>query len=286
MKGLFVSNAYLHGAKFSEPASMLASAAAGDGIGLKEVTNADLVFPVGGPRPGILDDADFVLFWDKDVRCARNIELCGVRVFNTSSCIAVCDDKSETHLALSARGVPSIETLICPMSFGPYDDLSFLESAADTLGFPMVVKDCFGSFGQQVRLAKSMDELRGMFSGAYIPRILQRYIECGSTDIRVEVVGGEAIIAVRRRGPEGDFRSNTYIGGRMERYSPDSEALDLAVDASEAVGADFCGVDIIESPDGPVVCEVNSNAHIRNLLDCTGRDVSHDILAHIRTTMG
>ena len=33
--------------------------------------------------------------------------------------------------------------------------------------------------------------------------------------------------------------------------------------------------------DGPVVCEVNSNAHIRNLYECTGRDVSYDILGHI-----
>lgn len=286
MKGLFVSNAYLRGAKFSEPASMLVSAAASDGVDLEAVTNADLVFPVGGPAPGILDDADFVLFWDKDVRCARNIELCGVRVFNTSSCIAVCDDKSATHLALSERGVPSIETLVCPMSFGPYDDLSFLDSAAETLGFPMMVKDCYGSFGQQVRLARDADDLRGMFSGPYVPRILQRYIECGSTDYRVEVVGGEAVAAMRRRGPEGDFRSNTTIGGRMENCSPDRGVLELAVDASNAVGADFCGVDIIESPDGPVVCEVNSNAHIRNLLDCTGRDVSHDILAHVRRTLG
>ena len=33
--------------------------------------------------------------------------------------------------------------------------------------------------------------------------------------------------------------------------------------------------------DGPAVCEVNSNAHLRNLLDCTGVDASEIILRHI-----
>lgn len=144
-----------------------------------------------------------MLFWDKDVRCAANLELCGYRVFNTSGCIGVCDDKSLTHLALAEAGVPSIPTVACPLSFSGYDDLSFLGDAADVLGFPMVVKDCFGSFGQQVHLAEDMDSLRRMFEGPFVPRILQRYIECGGRDIRVEVVGGRPIAAMERRAKEG-----------------------------------------------------------------------------------
>ena len=113
MRGVFVSNAYLTGPKFSEPAAMLSAAAADMGVDMECVTNADLVFPVGDAEAaaGILGDADFVLFWDKDVRLAENIELCGYPVFNTSRCISVCDDKSLTHLALSRSGVPSIFTV-------------------------------------------------------------------------------------------------------------------------------------------------------------------------------
>lgn len=288
MRGVFVSNAYLTGPKFSEPAAMLSAAAADMGVDMECVTNADLVFPVGDAEAaaGILGDADFVLFWDKDVRLAENIELCGYPVFNTSRCISVCDDKSLTHLALSRSGVPSIETVVCPLSFGRYTDTDFLRAAADTLGFPMVVKDCYGSFGQQVSLARDMGSLEGLLSGPYRPRILQRYIECSSTDVRVEVVGGRAVEAVLRHGPDGDFRSNCTIGGRMERYSPTEAETGLAVRAAEAVSADFCGVDIIRTEKGPVVCEVNSNAHIRNLRDCTGRDVSYDILDHVLSRIG
>lgn len=288
MRGVFVSNAYLRGRKYSEPWEMLSSAAASMGIGLEQVTNAGIGAPVGDKEAVLerLGDPDFVLFWDKDIACARNLEVCGLRVFNSSDCIEVCDDKLLTHLALAERGVPSIETIGCPMSFSDYDDLSFLDDAAERLGFPMVVKDRFGSFGMQVRLAHDMGSLRGMFSGPYVPRILQGYVECSATDVRAEVVGGEVVESVIRHGPEGDFRSNTTIGGRMERHPIPEDERELAIRASEAVGADFCGVDIIRSGDGPVVCEVNSNAHIRNLRECTGHDVSYDILAHIVRELG
>lgn len=288
MRGAIVSNAYLAGTKFSEPADMLCSAAETMGIGMKRVTNADLFAAVGDgdAMSAAMGDPDFVLFWDKDIACARNLELCGFRVFNRPGCIGICDDKALTHLALLEAGVPSIETFVCPMSFSEYVGTPFLDEAAEALGFPMVVKDRMGSFGQQVRLAQDIGSLRAMFSGPYVPRIVQRYIECSATDIRVEVVGGDAVAAVERHGPPGDFRSNTTIGGRMSRYDPTPEEVNLALEASQAVGADFCGVDIIRSPEGPVVCEVNSNAHIRNLRDCTGRDVSYDILHHITDVMG
>ncbi len=287
MRGVFVSNAFLRGEKFGEPPAMFKRAADKAGVELDVLSNADLSFPIGdaGSAEGILGDADFVLFWDKDVRCAANLELCEYRVFNPSECIRVCDDKSLTHLSLAKNNVPSIPTVACPLSFSEYDDLSFLEDAAGILGFPMVVKDCFGSFGEQVHLAEDMGSLKRMFEGPFVPRILQRYIECGGRDIRVEVVGGKPIAAMERRARAGEFRSNATLGGSISPYMPTDDETELAISACEAVGADFAGVDIISTPDGPVVCEVNSNAHLKNLLDCTGIDASEAILAHVIGTV-
>lgn len=288
MEGVIVSNGFLQGRKFSEPADMLCASAESMGISLRRMTNDDLALPIGN-RDTMHDsvgDADFVIFWDKDIRCCANLEICGYRTFNSSECIRICDDKALTHLTLSGRGIPSPMTIACPLSFDGYDDYSFAERAADVLGFPMVVKDCFGSFGMQVRLVDGMDSLIRCLSGPPVPRILQEYVECGSQDIRVEVVGGKVVAAVRREGPAGDFRSNCTIGGTMHLYDPSDAETSLAIAACEAVGADYAGVDIMEAPDGPVVCEVNSNAHMRNLMDCTGRDVSRDILEHIARTVG
>ena len=283
MRGLFVSNAYLEGEKHRQPWEMMLSSARRAGIGLDMMTNANLMLPAGDREKlrRIAGDPDFVIFWDKDVRCAANLEACGMRVFNASECIRVCDDKWLTHLALASAGVKSIETLSCPLSFYAYPDLGFLGRAEDILGFPMVVKDCFGSFGMQVSLVRDMEELERAFSGPYVPRILQRYVECGGRDVRVEVVGGEAVAAMERQAPEGEFRSNATLGGSIVGRSPTIEEAEIAVRACEAVGADFAGVDIIMTSDGPAVCEVNSNAHLRNLLDCTGVDASEIILRHI-----
>lgn len=67
----------------------------------------------------------------------------------------------------------------------------------------------------------------------------------------------------------------------MKPYIPSNEEKDIAIKASRSVGADFCGVDIIKTKNGPIVCEVNSNAYIRNIMTCTGVNVSLYILKHI-----
>ena len=282
MHGVFVSSAYLRGRKFEEPWEMLRDACSRRGVELRRMSNSELAVPVGDPDlKRRLDDPDFVLFWDKDTVCAANLEMCGMRVFNPSECIRVCDDKALTHLALARRRIPSIETVVCPMSYGECDDPDFVLSVTKIVEFPMVAKDRFGSFGQQVRMVSDENELMCLISGQYVPRILQPYIDCGGHDVRVEAVGGRPIAAMSRTAPPGDFRSNASIGGTLARHEPDSEESELAIRACEAVGADFAGVDIISTSDGPVVCEVNSNAHIRNLLDCTGINAADAIVDHV-----
>ena len=279
MHGTMVVNGFLKGGKFGEPAEMMSAAADRLGIGLDIVTNDRLPLMVDTSERM---DTDFVLFWDKDVRAAMLLERTGSPVFNSSECIRICDDKSLTHIALSKNNVPSIPTMISPMTFDGigYTDLSFLDGAENSFGYPMVVKDCFGSFGQQVHLAHDREELESLFCDVR-PRIVQRYVECGSSDLRLEVIGGEVVASVSRKGRDGDFRANTTIGGVMSVHQPSEDEKELALKASEAVGADFCGVDILYMDGEPVVCEVNSNAHMKNLRNCTGIDVSDMILEHI-----
>ena len=86
MKGTMVVNGFLTGGKFGEPAQMLSSAAERAGIVFDIVRNTDICSPIGSEDTlrRILGDPDFILFWDKDIRSARNLELCGFPVFNRS----------------------------------------------------------------------------------------------------------------------------------------------------------------------------------------------------------
>ena len=285
MRGAAVINGYLDGASFREPADMVAAAGERQGIPIRVFANSDLVVPIGdtGAFSERLGDVDFILLWDKDVRLAKNLEICGYPVINCSEAIRICDDKSLTHLTLAEHGIPSVRTVSGPMSFDrPYGDSA--ETIAEQIGFPMVVKDCFGSYGEQVRLIDSIEMLRNEAMEG-VPRIFQEFIGCGGTDIRIEVVGEDAVAAVTRTAPKGDFRANASNGGTMARYTPTEEESRLAVEAAVAVQADFAGVDILRTEDGPVVCEVNSNAHIKNLLDATGIDVSDLMIGYIKELM-
>lgn len=289
MRGAIVCNGFLRGAKFSEPVSMLIDAAGRKGVRLDAYLNTDLCLPVGDPSLArTLGDPDFAVFWDKDVRLAENMELCGIRLYNTSGCIAACDDKAATHLALARHRVPSIPTVSVPMTFEGVGYGGIAGTGLRLLerfGFPMVAKDCHGSFGQQVSLLRDEEDLLGILRDER-PRILQPYIECGSTDYRLEVVGGEVVAAMEMKGRTGDFRSNVTSGGSMRPHRPTEREADLAVGACEAVGADFAGVDILYSDGEPLVCEINSNAHIRNLADCTGINVSDSMIEHIVKDIG
>jgi len=286
MHGVMVVNGFLTGGKFDEPYAIMSAAAGRMGITLELMRNSDLCFPVG-EAPAFSEEPDFILFWDKDAVCARNLEVSGYRVFNSSGCISVCDDKALTHLRLSEAGIPSIRTIPCPMTFEGvgYGDAGFLDRVSAILGFPMVVKDCNGSFGQQVRMVHDEGSLRRELVD-HRAKVFQEYVECGGEDIRIEVVGGEAVAAVRRKAKAGDFRSNATLGGSMSRYAPTEGEMELAVRASESVGADFAGVDVMRGPDGPLVCEVNSNAHLKNIEACTGIDIASLILEHISEQVG
>ena len=228
---------------------------------------------------------DFVLFWDKDVALAQRLEAAGLPVFNSATAIATCDDKIKTALALARQGVVLPRTIFAPKTFEGvgYASLDFLRSAADELGLPLVIKEAYGSFGQQVYLAQTQAEAEDIVRRiGHKDFLMQEFIATSrGTDLRVNVVGGEVVAAMRRFSAT-DFRSNVTLGGGMERATPTPAQCEIAVAACRAVGADFAGVDILYGPnDAPLVCEVNSNPHFRSTLDCTGVNLADVLAAHV-----
>lgn len=132
-----------------------------------------------GPAVVGMPAADFVLFWDKDVRLARALEACGFCVFNRADAIALCDDKAATHLMLAREGIPMPDTMVAPMTYLKMDEpgKAFLTRAEKRFGFPMVVKECYGSLGGQVYLARNMEELYALMDQmAARPFIIQEFV--------------------------------------------------------------------------------------------------------------
>lgn len=283
-KGMLVVNAFLKKTKFDDIYQTLLKAANRAGMQLDVFTNAELCCRVG--TTAFAHKAyDFVLFWDKDVQLAMQLEALDMQVFNSAQSILKCDDKALTYLALKEAGIPTPPTILAPKTFANigYTSLDFLDEAVQALGLPMVVKECFGSFGQQVYLADSMDVLRQLVQRlGGTPLLFQKLIaESYGRDVRINVVGGRVIASMLRKSVDGDFRSNLTRGGAMERYTPTSEQSVIALRAVECLGLDFAGVDVLFGADGPLVCEVNSNAHFQTTLACTGINMADEIMRHI-----
>lgn len=280
--GWLIVNHFLNGKKYTEIYDFLRKAAEKKGVSLELKTGAELMHEVAEEMPEL---PDFALFWDKDIRLAKALEGRGLRLFNSALAVELCDDKSLTHLALSGKA-PMPKTIVAPMTFPAvgYSDLSFVKTAGEMLGFPMVIKECFGSFGGQVYLVKTLSEAEETvkkLSG--IPFIFQAYIKSShGHDVRLQVVGETVVAAMERNSQNGDFRANITAGGTMKPYTPSKEMADLAVDVCRALGLDFAGVDFLFGEGGePVLCEVNSNAHFKNLFDCTGVNVADNIIDHV-----
>lgn len=268
MNGILAVNHFLNTDKFNELHNHLVKSAEKTGISLKIKTNLQLATE----KP----QGDFVLFWDKDVNLARRIEKSGIPVFNSSNAIALCDDKARTYVELDGV-VPQPKTLIAPKCYFKSDMTDFVEKAVEILGLPLVFKECFGSFGAQVHLCTTTEEILSLVTEG--PFILQEFVkESAGRDIRIEVVGNKCVSAVKREN-HNDFRSNVTNGGSMTIYSPTEYEKNLALKACRHLGLTFGGVDILSNG---TVCEVNSNAHIINIMNTNNIDIAPIIFDEIR----
>lgn len=287
--GQLIVNRFLNTGKFTELTRLLSEAADKLGVFLKVYTNDELMPSLCGGRDLMPDEKpDFVLFYDKDIMLARGLEARGYRLFNRADAIELCDDKSLTHMALGTR-VPQPVTYCAPFTYENigYNSADFIGRLFDELGSPVVIKEVCGSFGQQVYLAHSPLEAEAILKRAGGRRVIfQQFIrESAGRDLRLNVVGGRVIAAMERFNEHGDFRANISNGGSMRRHIPTFEEEELAIRTAEILGLDFCGVDLLVTESGPIVCEVNSNAHFRSIMDCTGVNAADEIMAHIVSTV-
>lgn len=233
---------------------------------------------------GINNPCDFILYLDKDTRTAQLLEKAGYKLYNSAQAITSCDDKALTYLALSNQGISMAKTIPAPLLYEGNEDKddSFLDYVGKELGFPMVVKENFGSYGAQVYLAKDFDELKALRKKLKErPHIYQQFIsESAGRDIRAYVLGGKLIAAMLRRNPD-DFRANISFGGIMEKVFVSEDFCVMAEQAAKLLNLDYCGVDILFGKDKPILCEINSNAHFKNIYDCTGINVAKLLVNYI-----
>ncbi|MFD1020221.1 ATP-grasp domain-containing protein [Thalassobacillus hwangdonensis] len=286
MLGWLIVNSFTASSKkFQDNYDLLQKAANLRNISLTIKTDIDL-FYVLHKEESKNTKPDFVISWNNDVFLAKYLESLGVRVFNSSEAIEHTANKALTHIRLNDCGLPMPKTILAPVNFNQSEGLyrDFIERVVDELAFPMIIKGCYGSFGKQVFLAHSAQELvekAQVFQ--HKPFMFQEFIASSNgRDVRINIVGNQPAASMLRTSGNDDFRANITNGGIMRTYQPTDEQIQLAIRASKELGLDFAGVDLLFGKENqPIICEINGNSHIKNITDCTGADIAGAMIDHV-----
>ena len=289
MKGIVLLNAYTKSAGANRQASRIAEELNALGVQTEMRLNGAFDADIFSSRVRLTQKPDFVVYLDKDKYLSRLWEKEGVRLFNSADGVEVCDDKMLTYIALANGGVEIPDTLPAPLCYYPDARVreEYCRVVEERLGYPLVVKKSFGSWGMDVNLIQNFAELTKIAEEYKLfPHLYQKYIAAKrGEDTRVLVIGGKAVAAMRRRN-DGDFRSNIELGGRGYPAEITKSYREISERAARLLSLDYCGIDLLEGEDGrPIVCEMNSNAFFNEAEKVTGVNIAGAYAAHIAREM-
>ena len=204
----------------------------------------------------------------------------GVVVVNPSVSIMAARDKLLAHQMLAAAGIPFPRTVLARQ---PSDVAKMVRLVG---GPPAVLKLLSGTHGRGVMLGKDLDEIQASLETVWALNqtlFIQEFVrESAGVDIRVLVVGGRVLGAMKREAKLGGFRANVHQGAVVSAHPLDEELEWLALRATEVIGLEIAGVDVMHGRDGYSVIEVNSAPGFEGFERATGVNVAAAILRYVR----
>ncbi|SCX98768.1 ribosomal protein S6--L-glutamate ligase [Nonlabens sp. Hel1_33_55] len=209
----------------------------------------------------------------------RQFEMMKVFSSTESQALVRSRDKLRSLQILSRAGLGLPKTVFSNYS----KDVSEVVDAVG--GAPLVIKLLEGTQGIGVVLAdnrNSAESILEAFNGLQARVIAQEFIkEAGGSDIRVFIVDGVVVGAMKRQGKEGEFRSNLHRGGSANIIELTDEEENAALKAAKAMGLGIAGVDMLQSSRGPLILEVNSSPGLEGIEGATGKDIATHIIKYI-----
>jgi glutathione synthase/RimK-type ligase-like ATP-grasp enzyme len=199
---------------------------------------------------------------------ARRAMMEGMPVIDDPISMIRCTNKVYLWERLTHAGLPVPETIVI-------QDPADVKRAADTLGFPVVVKIPDGSFSRGVQKADNMEALKTTVAEFFKETDLllaQRFVPT-RFDWRVGVLAGQPlfvcqynmakkhwqIVRHRENGKPIEGGSKTFP---IDQVPP--EVLDAGVRAASLIGDGLYGVDLKETSDGVFVIEINDNPNLEH----------------------
>ena len=254
-------------------------AAEARGIPVERLPDDEVTFPL--VRNGVKSDIvlNRSMSHTRSLYGLRFFEHYGLRTVNRFDVVNLCGDKILTSLRLQEPGIPTPRTVV---ALTPEAALK----ALDEVGYPAVLKPPVGSWGRLMAKVDDREEAEqiiehkdALASPMHSVFYVQEYVPKPDRDIRANVIDGEFVAAIYRRSLR--WRTNTARGGEGEPVGPSPEIEELAVRAAQAVGGGFLAVDLMESPDGLVVHEVNHTPEFKTVRAVTGVDIAAKVVDYV-----
>ena len=239
-----------------------------DLINEAELINIKLRLIVDDEQPDIA--ADFILFRDRNPDKAKSFELQGFRVINRAEVNKIANNKLRTFELAALLGVPAVPT-------------KRIRSIEEIKTYPVVLKTVDGHGGNEVFLCTAADEAKTFFNSFSAQELIaQPYIESGSQDIRVFMMGNDVLGAVKRTGKDS-FKSNYTIGGSVEKYTLSSWQVKEVKKITNALKSDYIGIDFLLLPDGRwLLNEIEDPVGARSLYKTHDYSVAKKIMTYIK----
>jgi ribosomal protein S6--L-glutamate ligase len=208
----------------------------------------------------------------------NQFDMMGVPIVNNSQPIARSRDKLRCFQLLTRKNINIPRTVMArePHQIGPA-----LEAVG---GPPVVLKLIRGTQGIGVILAETEQAVLSVLDTLWSlgqTILIQEFVsESEGKDIRALVVGNRVVTAMRRQARFGEFRSNIHRGGGGTIVDLDEDYRRAAVQATQVLGLQVAGVDLLESHEGPKVMEINSSVGFEGLEKATQIDIARIILEY------
>jgi ribosomal protein S6--L-glutamate ligase len=207
-----------------------------------------------------------------------------MNVFSTTGSLAFIRTRDKLRsMQLLARHDIDIPKTVFAHSSKRNEDV---EKLIDIVGgTPLIIKLARGSLGVGVVLAETRSAAKAIIQAFYSQEVnilVQEFIEEASgSDVRVFIVGGKIVGAMKRQAPEGEFRSNIHLGAKGESIKLTRAERNISLSAARAMNLDIAGVDLLQSERGPLVMEVNAFPGLEGIEAATGQDISSEVIRYI-----
>lgn len=184
----------------------------------------------------------------------------GIPTLNTHSAVRRIRNKAKMAVVLQVAGIPMPRTFVA-------DRIDRLAEVPREL-YPLILKATYGDNSQGLRLVRDPEELIDVrwYDGLVLA---QQYLPNDGYDYKLYVIGRQ-VFAVRKPSPLRIDKT-----GPAEPVTLTSEMCTLALRCGKVFGLEIYGVDVVMTPDGLSVIEVNDFPNYAGALDADERLIDY-----------